>query len=103
MVSRLLSSPSVQSTSAASSMAARIFVPAEGSFCAADLGSDAGWHEAVAGCDFVLHVASPIPLAAPEHDDDLILPAREGTLRVLRASRDANVKRVVLTSSSGAI
>jgi len=73
------------------------------SFHTADLESDAGWREAVAGCDYVLHVASPIPPTAPKHEDDLIVPAREGTLRVLRASRDANIKRVVLTSSCGAI
>jgi dihydroflavonol-4-reductase len=73
------------------------------SFFAADLESNAGWWEAAAGCDYVMHVASPIPVNAPKHEDDLIVPAREGTLRVLRASRDANVKRVVLTSSCGAI
>jgi nucleoside-diphosphate-sugar epimerase len=70
---------------------------------AADLESDTGWRDAVAGCEYVLHVASPIPPTAPKHQDDLIVPAREGALRVLRASRDANVKRVVLTSSCGAI
>jgi dihydroflavonol-4-reductase len=73
------------------------------SFFAADLVSDAGWREAVAGCDYVMHVASPIPGSAPKHEDELIIPAREGTLRVLRAARDANVKRVVLTSSCGAV
>jgi nucleoside-diphosphate-sugar epimerase len=73
------------------------------SFLAADLMSDAGWPEAVAGCDFVLHVASPLPAKEPKHEDDLIIPAREGALRVLRASRDAGVKRVVLTSSFAAI
>jgi nucleoside-diphosphate-sugar epimerase len=73
------------------------------SFFAADLASDAGWPEAVAGCDFVLHVASPLPAKEPKHEDDLIIPAREGALRVLRASRDAGVKRVVLTSSFAAI
>lgn len=72
-------------------------------FAAADLTADAGWAEAVAGCDLVLHVASPFPAGAPRHEDDLITPAREGTLRVLRASRDAGVKRVVLTSSFAAI
>jgi len=72
-------------------------------FFAADLESDAGWREAVAGCDYVMHVASPIPAGAPKHEDELIVPAREGTLRVLRAARDAKVKRVVLTSSCGAI
>jgi nucleoside-diphosphate-sugar epimerase len=69
------------------------------SFVAADLEKDAGWAEAVAGCTYVLHVASPLPPNLPKHEDELIVPAREGTLRVLRASRDAGVKRVVLTSS----
>jgi dihydroflavonol-4-reductase len=64
---------------------------------------DRGWPEAVAGCDFVLHVASPFPASVPKHEDDLIVPAREGALRVLRASRDAGVKRVVQTSSFAAI
>jgi nucleoside-diphosphate-sugar epimerase len=73
------------------------------SFVAADLMSDAGWPQAVAGCDFVLHVASPLPLKLPKHEDELIVPAREGTLRVLRAARDAKVKRVVLTSSFAAV
>ena len=73
------------------------------SFAAADLLSDAGWPEAAAGCDFVLHVASPFPLAVPKHEDELILPAREGSLRVLRAARDAGARRVVLTSSFAAI
>ena len=73
------------------------------SFFAADLLSDAGWAEAVADCEFVLHVASPFPLRVPKDENELIVPAREGTLRVLRAARDAKVKRVVLTSSFAAI
>jgi nucleoside-diphosphate-sugar epimerase len=73
------------------------------SFVVADLENDAGWSAAVAGCEYVLHVASPLPARLPKHEDELILPAREGTLRVLRAARDACVKRVVLTSSFGAI
>ena len=78
--------------------------PGDGlSFIAADLEGDAGWREAASGCDYVIHVASPIPTKAPKHEDELIVPARDGTLRVLRAARDANVKRVVLTSSCGAI
>jgi nucleoside-diphosphate-sugar epimerase len=72
-------------------------------FFAADLEEDAGWKEAVAGCDFVLHVASPFPAGVPKDENELIVPAREGALRVLRASRDAGVKRVVLTSSFAAI
>jgi nucleoside-diphosphate-sugar epimerase len=72
-------------------------------FFAADLENDAGWSQAVAGCEYVLHVASPLPQTVPKNEDELIVPAREGTLRVLRASRDARVKRVVLTSSFAAI
>ena len=72
-------------------------------FFAADLENDSGWPQAVAGCDYVLHVASPFPLAVPKREDDLVRPARDGALRVLRAARDAGVKRVVLTSSFAAI
>jgi nucleoside-diphosphate-sugar epimerase len=72
-------------------------------FFAADLERDDGWPEAVAGCDFVLHVASPMPPVAPKSEDEVIVPARDGVLRVLRAARDAQVRRVVLTSSCGAI
>ena len=72
-------------------------------FAAADLTDDRGWAEAVAGCDGVLHVASPIPLAQPDDPDDLVVPAREGTLRVLAAARAGGVRRVVLTSSFAAI
>jgi nucleoside-diphosphate-sugar epimerase len=73
------------------------------SFVAADLGADAGWAQAAAGCDFVHHVASPFPAAPPKDEAAIIGPAREGALRVLRAARDAGVKRVVLTSSVVAI
>lgn len=69
----------------------------------ADLLSDDGWAEAVSGCEYVLHVASPIPHGEPWNEDDVIRPAREGTLRVLRAARDAGVRRVVLTSAFHAI
>jgi len=72
-------------------------------FFAADLEKDAGWAEAVAGSEYVLHVASPFPPTVPKNEDELIVPAREGALRVLRAARDATVKRVVLTSSFAAI
>jgi dihydroflavonol-4-reductase len=73
------------------------------SFFAADLASDAGWREAIAGCDFILHVASPFPGAVPADEAELIALAREGTLRILRTARDAGVKRVVVTSSFAAI
>lgn len=69
----------------------------------ADLDHDEGWAEAVAGCDHVLHVASPLPLAQPRDPAALIGPARDGTLRVLGAARSAGVRRVVLTSSFAAI
>jgi nucleoside-diphosphate-sugar epimerase len=72
-------------------------------FVEADLERDAGWPQAVAGCDYVLHVASPFPPDLPKHEDELIVPAREGALRVLRAARDAGVRRVVLTSSFAAV
>jgi nucleoside-diphosphate-sugar epimerase len=73
------------------------------SFVAADLLNDEGWAEAVADVDFVLHVASPVQPGRVANEDDLIVPAHEGTLRVLRAARDAGVKRVVLTSAFHAV
>ena len=73
------------------------------SLVAADLEKDAGWPEAVRGCEYVLHVASPFPPTVPKHEDELIVPAREGALRVLQAAREAGAKRVVLTSSFAAI
>jgi nucleoside-diphosphate-sugar epimerase len=74
------------------------------SFAVADLTADAGWEEAVQGCAYVLHVASPLgsDVNAGTDADALVKPAREGTLRVLRAAVKAGVKRVVLTSSCGA-
>ena len=70
---------------------------------AADLNEDRGWAEATEGCDYVLHVASPFPPAQPKDPDELIVPARDGTLRVLRASLAAGAKRVVVTSSVAAV
>lgn len=70
---------------------------------AADLLDDAGWPDAVLGATHVLHVASPFPMRQPRDADELIAPARGGTLRVLRAARDAGVRRVVVTSSFAAI
>jgi nucleoside-diphosphate-sugar epimerase len=72
-------------------------------FLAADLGEDAGWEQAVQGCDHVLHVASPFPPQQPKDPDELIVPARDGTLRVLRAALAAGAQRVVVTSSVAAI
>jgi len=70
---------------------------------AADLGADGGWAEAAAGCDYVLHTASPFPPAQPKDPDELIVPARDGAVRVIRAALDAGVERVVMTSSVAAI
>ena len=73
------------------------------SFVEADLTKDDNWADAVRDCTFVLHVASPFPAIDPEDENELIVPARDGSLRVLKAARDAGVKRVVLTSSFAAI
>jgi nucleoside-diphosphate-sugar epimerase len=70
---------------------------------AADLLRDEGWTAAATGCDYVLHVASPFPSAQPRNPDDLIIPARDGTRRVLRAGFDAGARRVVVTSSSAVV
>lgn len=72
-------------------------------FIKADLSRDESWNKAVEDCAYVLHVASPTPKLNFKHEDEMIVPAREGVLRVLRASREAGVKRVVLTSAIGAI
>jgi len=73
------------------------------SFIRADLSCDDNWKEAVKDCTYVIHVASPTPKLRFEREDEMIIPAREGVLRVLRAARDAGVKRVVLTSAIGAV
>jgi dihydroflavonol-4-reductase len=70
---------------------------------AADLNADAGWFEAMTGCSHAAHVASPVPTRVPRHADELIVPAREGALRALRAARRAGVRRFVMTSSVAAI
>jgi nucleoside-diphosphate-sugar epimerase len=72
-------------------------------FVPTDLGADEGWAEAVAGCRYVLHVAPTFPPHVPKHEDDLIIPAREGVLRVLRPARYAGFERVVMTSSFSAV
>ncbi|MEM8706164.1 MAG: aldehyde reductase [Actinomycetota bacterium] len=69
----------------------------------ADLLADDGWDDAVAGCDYVLHVASPFFLTEPEDPNEYITPAVEGTRRVIGAAQRAGVKRVVLTSSVAAV
>ena len=69
----------------------------------AELMDDAGWAEAVSGCTHVAHVASPIAASTPKDENDMIVPAREGTLRALRFAREAGVKRFVQTSSMAAV
>ena len=63
-------------------------------FFAADLNADAGWAEAMVGCSHVAHVASPLPTGVPRNADELIVPARDGALRALRAARAAGVRRL---------
>lgn len=70
------------------------------SFFAADLLKDAGWREAMAGVDYVLHVASPLPIGAVLDREALVPTARDGALRVLRTAVEAGVKRVVMTSAA---
>jgi len=72
-------------------------------FAYGDLTGDDGWIEAAHGCDYVMHTASPVPREVPQIEDELIIPARDGTIRVLTAAKAAGVKRVVLTSSIAAV
>jgi dihydroflavonol-4-reductase len=69
----------------------------------ADLASDSGWGEAATGCRYVLHVASPFPPVQPKDPDELIVPARDGALRVLQAALDNGAERVAMTSSIAAV
>jgi nucleoside-diphosphate-sugar epimerase len=73
------------------------------SFAVAALEKDDGWAAACDGIEYVHHLAAPFPAKAPKHEDDLIVPMRDGTLRLLRAARAAGVRRVVVTSSFAAI
>ncbi|MCW9033475.1 MAG: aldehyde reductase [Rhodospirillales bacterium] len=73
------------------------------SFVETDLLSDKGWEDAMLGAEYLIHVASPVPAHAPKNENDVIVPARDGALRALKAAHKAGVKRVVLTSSVAAI
>ncbi len=73
------------------------------SFVVADLSSDIGWAEAADDCSYAMHGASPTPSGDQVKLEDWVQPAVNGNLRVLRAARDAGMKRVVLTSAFGAI
>ena len=72
-------------------------------FCLADLIKDDGWQAAIRGCDYVIHTASPVPLVDPKDEEELINPARDGSLRILRFALAEQIKRVVFLSSTGAI
>ena len=72
-------------------------------FCQLDLLKDQGWDEACKGCKYVLHVASPFTVEEPKNEDELILPAKEGTLRALESAKKAGVKRIIITSSIAAM
>jgi len=72
-------------------------------FAEADLTSDIGWAAAVAGCDYIQHLASPFPLAQPDDREALVPAARDGLLRVVKAGLDAGAKRIVVTSSLAAV
>ena len=69
-------------------------------FVKLDLLSDDGWDDAVEGCEYVLHVASPYSVTEPNNEDEYIKPACEGTIRALKSAQKAKVKRIVLTSST---
>ena len=72
-------------------------------FFVADLNSDEGWREAAEGCEYMVHVASPVPAVIPKDDEEVVRPARDGALRVVKVARDAGVKRVVMTASTASI
>tara|TARA_B100000941_G_scaffold290847_1_gene275222 strand:+ start:2127 stop:3125 length:999 start_codon:yes stop_codon:yes gene_type:complete len=72
-------------------------------FCQASLDSDEGWLDAADGCDIILHTASPFPSKAPKADSDLIIPAKEGTIRILNAALNKSIHRVIITSSNAAV
>ena len=72
-------------------------------FCKLDLLKDDGWEDAMQDCEFLMHVASPFVIEDPKDENELIKPAKEGTLRALNAAKKAGIKRVVITSSVAAI
>ncbi len=72
-------------------------------FCKLNLLDNEGWEDAASDCDYLLHIASPCCIEEPQNEKQLIEPALEGTLRALKASKKSNIKKIVLTSSMGAI
>jgi dihydroflavonol-4-reductase len=80
-----------------------LFPEAPLEFAILDLTKDEGWQDALKGCDVLVHTASPFPLTEPKDPQDLIRPAVDGTMRAMKAARDAGISRVILTSSCAAI
>lgn len=80
-----------------------LFPKASLEFATLDLTKDEGWADALKGCDVLMHTASPFPAGEPKNPGDLIRPAVDGTLRAMRAAKEAGIKRVILTSSCAAI
>jgi len=72
-------------------------------FAECDLAKDEGWQEAISVCDYVIHAASPFLAYVPKDENELIKPAVDGTLRVLKVAHANRVQRVVLTSSIAAV
>lgn len=73
------------------------------SFVEANLNDQNAWKNLTQGMDYIQHIASPFPRELPKNEDDLILPAKNGTLNILKAASVNGVKRVVITSSIAAI
>ena len=71
--------------------------------CKLNLLEDHGWAEATSNCDYLLHIASPCVIKEPKHENEIIDPAVNGTLRAIKAAHKANVKKIVITSSIGSI
>ena len=71
--------------------------------CELDLMNDNGWDEAVSGCDYVMHVASPLLDREPNDENEIIRPAHEGLMRALKSSVKNKIKRFVMTSSFSAV
>lgn len=73
------------------------------SFAKADLSEDDGWEAALSGAKYLLHMASPLPVDQPKDENELIIPARDGALRALKAATAAQVTRIVMTSSIASV
>ena len=68
-------------------------------FSTLDLTNDKGWSKAIEDCTYIMHVASPFRITNPKDDAEMIVPAVEGTNRIMKFAKKGNIKRIVLTSS----